>query len=292
MGKAGVKTGLILEGGAVRGIFTAGVLDRLMENGIYLPYVIGVSAGGTNALSYRARQMGRTARLMNAPKSEAYYGFRQFFSSHKLIDLDKMCYEYPYKQFPLDFDTYFGSEIQSEYACTCCETGEVEFMSETQDENRLMTICKATCSIPMLCEPVELDGKHYLDGSIADSIPITRALEQGCDRVVIVLTKPESNVPPTDYKKFRSVIGSMYKKYPAFVEACMSRTERYEKEAQLMKEMQESGRAFIIRPDNTSISKFERDSHKIMEFYRHGYTLMDKKFIDFMEWLNKSTIKM
>ena len=154
-----MKTGLILEGGAVRGIFTAGVLDRLMENGIYLPYVIGVSAGGTNALSYRARQMGRTARLMNAPKAETYYGFRQFFSSHKLIDLDKMCYEYPYKQFPLDFDTYFGSEIQSEYACTCCETGEVEFMSEGEDENRLMTICKATCSIPMLCEPVELDGR-------------------------------------------------------------------------------------------------------------------------------------
>lgn len=287
-----MKTGLILEGGAVRGIFTAGVLDRLMENGIYLPYVIGVSAGGSNALSYRARQMGRTARLMNAPKAEAYYGFRQFFGSHKLINLDKMCYEYPYKQFPLDFDTYFGSDIQSEYACTCCETGEAEFLTEDKDEKRLLTICKATCSIPMLCEPVELDGKHYLDGSIADSIPISRALEQGCDRVVIVLTKPESNVPPTDYKKFKSVIGSMYKKYPAFVEACMSRTERYEKEAQLMKEMQENGRAFIIRPDNTSISKFERDSHKIMEFYRHGYTLMDKKFIDFLEWLNRSTIRM
>lgn len=283
-----MKTGLILEGGAVRGIFTAGVLDRLMENGIYLPYVIGVSAGGSNALSYRARQMGRTARLMNAPKSEAYYGFRQFWGSHKLINLNKMCYEYPYHQFPLDFETYFSSDVFTEYACTCCETGEAEFFSENSDEKRLLTICKATCSIPMLCEPVELDGKHYLDGSIADSIPIARALEQGCDRVVIVLTKPESNVPPTDYKKYKRVISTMYRKYPAFVEACMDRTERYEKEARLMQEMKDSGRAYIIRPQNTSISKFERDSHRIMEFYRHGYTLMDKNFIDFMNWLNLS----
>lgn len=283
-----MKTGLILEGGAVRGIFTAGVLDRLMENGIYLPYVIGVSAGSINALSYRARQMGRTARLINVPKEESYYGLRQLWESHKLINLDKMCYEYPYKQFPLDFDTYFSSDMQSEYACTCCETGKVEFFSESSDSNRLMTVCKATCSIPMLCDPVELDGRHYLDGSIADSIPITRALEQGCDRVVIILTKPESNVPPTDYKKFKGVINSMYKNYPAFIEACMSRTERYEQEAALMREMQQNGKAYIIRPDNTSISKFEQDSHKIMEFYRHGYTLMDKKFMEFLDWLNNT----
>lgn len=285
-----MKTGLILEGGAVRGIFTAGVLDRLMENGIYFPYVIGASAGGSNALSYRARQIGRTARLMNAPKNETYYGFRQFMGSRKLIDLDKMCYEYPYNQFPLDFDTYFKSDMTTEYVCTCCETGKAEYFTEESDEKRLLTICKATCSIPMLCEPVELDGNHYLDGSIADSIPIERALENGCDRVVIVLTKPEAKVAPTEYKKFKSVLGAMYKKYPAFVDACMDRTERYEKEAALMRKMQENGKAFVIRPTDISISKFERDSHKIKEFYRHGYTLMDKNFMEFMKWYNKDKV--
>ncbi|MBQ8170537.1 MAG: patatin family protein [Oscillospiraceae bacterium] len=279
-----MKTGLILEGGAIRGIFTAGVLDRLMENGIYLPYVIGVSAGGGNAMSYRSRQTGRTCRLMTAPKEESYYGLHQFWESKKIINLDKMCYEYPYKQFPFDFNTYFGSDIVTEYACTCCETGEAEYLSEPCDERRLLTICKATCSIPMLCEPVEFDGKHYLDGSIADSIPIERALEMGCDKVVIVLTKPEGNVAPTDYRKFKGVINAMYKDYPAFVEACMTRVERYEKNKQLMEKMQRDGTAYIIRPETTPVSKFEKDMKKVLDFYRHGYTLMDSRFIDFLKW--------
>ncbi len=255
-----------------------------MENGIYFPYVIGVSAGGGNAMGYCARQIGRTARLINAPKSEAYYGLRQFFESRKIINLDKMCYEYPYKQFPFDFGTYFGSDIEAEYACTCCETGKAEYFSEREDEQRLLTIAKATCSVPMLCEPVELDGKHYLDGSIADSIPIERAFERGCDKLVIVLTKPESNVPPTDYRKFKGVINSMYKDYPAFIEACLSRVERYEETTRLMDQLQKEGKVFIVRPEMPAISKFERDSNKVMQFYRHGYSLMDKRLMEFLKW--------
>ncbi len=289
---SGTKTGLILEGGAVRGIFTAGVLDRLMENGIYLPYVCGVSAGGGNAMGYCSRQIGRTARLINAPKSESYYGLRHFFESGKVIDLDKMCFEYPYKQFPFDFNTYFDSDIEAEYACTCCETGAAEYFSEGSDENRLLTIAKATCSVPMLCEPVEMDGRHYLDGSIADSIPIQHAFDKGCDKLIIVLTKPESNVPPTDYAKFKAVINSMYKDYPAFIDACMSRVERYEETAQLMKKLQDEGRVFVIRPEIPAISKFERDSHKVTEFYRHGYSLMDKKLMELIRWNEKAVVNM
>lgn len=279
-----MKTGLILEGGAVRGIFTAGVLDRLMENGIYFPYVAGVSAGGGNAMSYVSRQIGRTARQINAPKSEAYFGFRQFFEVRKIINLDKMVFEYPYKQFPFDFDTYFGSDIEVEYACTCCETGKAEFFSEKSDDQRLMTIVKATCSVPMLCDPVEMGGKHYLDGSIADSIPIEHAFEMGCDKVVIVLTKPDSSVAPTNYSKFKKVINHMYKNYPAFVDACMTRVERYWKTVELMNRLEAEGRAFIIRPNIPTISKFEQDSRKIMELYRHGYTLMDKRLIELVDW--------
>lgn len=279
-----MKTGLILEGGACRGIFTAGVLDRLMENGIYFPYVIGVSAGGGNAMSYCSRQIGRTARMVNAPKSEAYFGIRQFIETGKLINLNKMCFEYPYKQFPFDFDTYFGSNMEVEYACTCCETGEAEYFSEKEDQQRLLTYGKATCSVPMLCDPVEIDGKHYLDGSIADSIPIERAMEQGCDKVIIVLTKPESHVVPTDYRRFKKVINHMYKDYPAFIEACMDRVDRYEKTAGLMEQMQREGTALVIRPETEAISKFEQDERKLTEFYRHGYTLMDRRLPELVEW--------
>ncbi|MGN0688437.1 MAG: patatin family protein [Oscillospiraceae bacterium] len=279
-----MKTGLILEGGALRGVFTAGVLDRLMESEIYLPYVVGVSAGGGNAMSYCSHQQGRTVRLMTAPSEETYYGFRQFLASHRLINLDKMCYEYPYKQFPLDFKSYFGSGIEAEYVCTCCETGEAEYLTEQRDEKRLLTICKATCSVPMLCSPVELDGKHYLDGSIADSIPIERALSKGCDRLVIVLTKPESNVAPTDYRIFKGVLQTIYKDYPRFVEKCLERVDNYDRTARLMQQLKDEGRVLVIRPQTEPISKFEHDYDKITDFYRHGYDLADSRISEIMQW--------
>lgn len=282
-----MKTGLILEGGAVRGIFTAGVLDRLLEDDVRFPYVIGVSAGGGNAMSYVSHQKGRTCRMINVPRSQSYYGLRQLFGSGKLINLDKMAFEYPYKQFPFDFDTYFNSGIETEYVCSCMETGEPEYLSETDDCGRLLTITKATCSVPMLCSPVALDGRHYLDGSIADSIPIEHALEKGCDRLVIILTKPGKTVPPTDYKKFRMVIHRLYKQYPKFEEACMTRVERYEKTIALMERLEREGRLITFRPTLEPISKFEKDSEKIMGSYRDGYTQADRRIDELLDFMGE-----
>lgn len=289
-----MKTGLILEGGAVRGIFTAGVLDRLMEEEVFFPYVIGVSAGGGNAMSFVSRQKGRTCRMINVPRNQSYYGIRQLVSSGKLINLDKMAFEYPYKQFPFDFDTYFSGvngDVETEYVCSCMETGEAEYLSETEDCGRLLTITKATCSVPMLCSPVLLDGKHYLDGSIADSIPIEHALEKGCDKLVIILTKPGKAVPPTDYKKFRMVIHRMYKQYPAFEEACMTRVERYAKTIELMERLEREGRIMTFRPTLPPISKFEKDSEKIMESYHDGYTQADQRLDELLEYMGKPARK-
>lgn len=285
-----MKTGLILEGGAVRGIFTAGVLDRLMENGLIFPYVIGVSAGAGNAMSFVSGQKGRTARMINVPREESYYGLKQFLESKKLINLDKMAYEYPYNQFPFDFDAYFHSSSEVEYVCTCCETGEAEYFSDFADEHELLTVAKATCSVPMLCEPVEMNGKHYLDGSIADSVPIERALEKGCDRLVVIMTKPDTNTPPTDYGAFKTVIQSMYKQYPAFIEACLTRVERYEKTLALMEELRKDGRAIVIRPELPAISKFEHDQQKIMASYRDGYVQGGMNIVDITAWCESAKI--
>ncbi len=288
-----MKTGLILEGGAVRGIFTAGVLDRLLENEISFPYVIGVSAGGGNAMSYVSNQSGRTRNMINVPRSQSYYGFRQLFHSGKLINLDKMAYEYPFKQFPFDFDTYFDAVKNgefTEYVCTCMETGEAEYFSEDTNPERLLTILKATCSLPMLCDPVELDGKHYLDGSLADSIPIERALEQGCDRLVIVLTKPGKVTAPTDYSKFKAVINTMYKNYPNFIETCMSRVDRYEKNVALMEQLESEGRAVIIRPTLPAISKFEKDPEKLAQSYNDGVQQADNHLYEIKEMTNSRLV--
>lgn len=288
-----MKTGLILEGGAVRGIFTAGVLDRLMENGIEFPYVVGVSAGGGNAMSFVSNQNGRTKDMINVPRHESYYGLRQFLHSKKIINLDKMAYEYPFKQFPFDFDTYFESVKNrefTEYVCTCMETGKAEYFSEDKNADRLLTIMKATCSVPMLCEPVELDGKHYLDGSIADSIPIEHALEKGCEKLVIVLTKPLKETAPTDYSKFKAVINTMYKDYPNFIDACMTRVERYEQTIALMQQLENEDRAIVIRPTLPAISKFEKDPEKIAQSYQDGVNQADEYLYDIKELTNKRLV--
>ncbi len=284
-----MKTGLVLEGGAVRGIFTAGILDRLMESDIYFPYVIGVSAGGGNAMGYCSHQRGRTVRQINVSKSDSYYGFKQMIESGKFIDLDKMCYEYPYLQFPFDFETYFSSGIETEYVCTCCETGEAAYLSEYGDEKRLLDCCKATCSVPLLCDMVEIDGMHYLDGSIADSIPIIRAFERGCDKAVVIMTKPEGS-PPTDYRKLRTLLNKFYRDYPAFVDSCMTRIDRYEQTVSVMEELQSEGRVYIIRPEIEPISKFERDTIKRFNFYRHGYNLMSVKLMELADWAGEVSI--
>lgn len=286
-----MKTGLILEGGAVRGIFTAGVLDRLLEEEVRFPYVIGVSAGGGNAMSFVSRQKGRTCRMINVPRNQSYYGIRQLVSHGKLINLDKMAFEYPYKQFPFDFDTYFNGDVETEYVCSCMETGKAEYLSETENCERLLTITKATCSLPMLCSPVLLDGKHYLDGSIADSIPIEHALEKGCDRLVIILTKPGKAVPPTDYKKFRMFIHRMYKQFPAFEEACMTRVERYEKTIELMERLEREGRIMTFRPTLPPISKFEKDSEKIMASYEDGRALAEARLEELLEFMGEPVRK-
>ena len=122
--------------------------------------------------------------------------------SKKMLDLDRMVMEFSHKQYPFDFEKFVASPSEVELVVTNCETGKAEYIAKTEDEKRMLTAVKASCSVPVLCNPVELDGFHYMDGSLADSIPVKRAFEVGCDRVVCILTrKPEE--APTNYGKIR-----------------------------------------------------------------------------------------
>ncbi len=262
-----MKTGLVLEGGALRGIFTAGVLDALMMEGLHFDYAIGVSAGAANITALKSRQIGRTANVMSVAGNESFFGITELIHSRQFMNLDKM-FDVHGKH-PLDFDAYFADPTEAEYTLCCCETGEAEYLSEGSDEDRLMKIIKASCSLPMFFAPVEIDGKHYLDGGIGDSIPCGRAIEQGCDRIVVVLTKPEGT-SAGGYAKFKRILKHMYPQYPEFLEACQQRLERYEKSVEYMKSLESEGRAIVIRPTK-HISKFEKDTARLREYYRNGY---------------------
>ena len=279
-------TGLVLEGGALRGIFTAGFLDVLMENSIYAPYIIGVSAGGSNAMSYKSHQIGRNKAVTHPPKRDAYYGLGQFFKCGHIVNLDKMLGEFVYNRFPFDFDAYFSNDMKVEYAATCLETGETEFLSEEKDAERLLRIVKATCALPMLSDPIEIDGRHYADGSITDSIPVRRAVENGCERGVVVLTRPEGTGHATDYTKTKGILKSMFgKDYPKFFDACMKRMDYYMESVEYMEKLSREGRALIIRPSLPELSKMEKNEEVIEAYYQNGRAKAEEKLDELRGWL-------
>ena len=185
------KATLVLEGGATRGVFTSGVLDYLMEQEFYTSHVIGVSAGACNAVDYVSRQPGRTRDCMIPTDKNLsyYYGVRKFIKEKSLMNMDMIFDIYPKQIYPFDFDTYFRSEMNCELVTTNCVTGKAEYMDEAQDPDRLMKICQASSSMPLLCPIVNIDGIPYLDGGLADSIPIRRAMDIGNEKIIVVLTR-------------------------------------------------------------------------------------------------------
>lgn len=271
-----MKIGLVLEGGAFRGLFTAGVLDYLMQNDVQFKYAVGVSAGAGNQMNFISRQEGRTKDVIQADEENAYFGPKQMRKSRKLLNLDRMFFEFPYNQYPYDFDKYENSELEWEVVVTNCESGKAEYLKKSTNQMDMLTAAKASCSIPILCAPVELDGKYYLDGSVADSIPVQRALDAGCDKVFVILTR-RSGETPTNYGKMRLIMHPYKKRYPELYSALMRRTEVYQQQIELLEKLEREGRAFVIRPEIHSISKFETDKDKMDEFYQHGYDIMSKK---------------
>lgn len=248
------KIGLILEGGANRGIFTAGVLDLFKCKGLYLPYVVSVSVGTCNALDYVSKQFGRTRECMipngrNIPP----VSLQNIPKKKTMINLDMVFDEYPNHLVPFDYAAYWSSDIVSEYVVTNCITGQAEYLSEKKDEKRLMNICKASCSMPYLSPIMMLDGIPYLDGGIADAIPINHARSLGYKKNIVILTREK------DYCKRNSgflnfIDKILYSKYPCLIQQLRTRIIRYNETIELLGELEKKKEVIIIRPSK-SISR-------------------------------------
>lgn len=213
---------LVLEGGAIRGIFSAGVLDFLMERKVQFPYVVSVSAGTCCAMSYLSGQLGRTRACMMPDPETRYYGLQQLRESGKLMDLRKIFFEYPYGRFPFDFSAYFASGTEHEIVVTDRADGLPRYLKESSDAYRLSLAAMASCSIPVLNAPVELDGRHDYDGGVGDSIPVGRALAKGYGKVVVVLTR-RAGVYPRVGTKAQAAYRVFFRHYPQFRDALLSR---------------------------------------------------------------------
>lgn len=283
------KATLVLEGGATRGVFTSGVLDYLMEQEFYTSHVIGVSAGACNAVDYVSRQPGRTRDCMIPTDKNLsyYYGMRKFIKEKSLMNMDMIFDIYPKQIYPFDFDTYFQSEMNCELVTTNCVTGKAEYMDESQDPDRLMKICRASSSMPLLCPIVNIDGIPYLDGGLADSIPIQRAMDIGNEKIIVVLTRNRGYRKKTVSKAVERMYRRAYRSYPNLLRTLLRRAPYYNRTLNELENLEREGKIFVLRPQVKPVSRLERSQEHLMAFYHHGYDLMEREYDRLMEYLEK-----
>lgn len=281
------EAALVLEGGGTRGVFTAGVLDYLMEKEVKFPYVIGVSAGACNAIDYVSKQIGRTKDCtIIQDRKNRYIGTKDALKKGYLFDMDRLFDEYPNRLFPFDFDTYFASDIQCEVVVTNCLTGEAMYFSEKQDKERLLTICRASSSIPLISPVVDVDGIPCVDGGVADSVPLIHSMKLGHQKNVVVLTRNKGYRKKAPGKS-RLLYTAALKKYPNLLNALLNRYRNYNRVMELVEKWEEEGHIFVIRPEVEPVSRTEQNVEKLTEFYDHGYQLMKQRMEEMQAYLEK-----
>lgn len=272
-----MKTGLVLEGGAMRGLFTAGALDYLLQQDFYFDYVIGVSAGANNGINFLSRQQGRCRKVISHENVVSYMGFDQFIRHFKVSNVEAMIKGYALNQFPFDFETFESSKTEFECVVINCDTGLPEYHGNFANREDFFNYNIATCSLPFFSQPIEIHGNHYLDGSLTDSIPLKRAMEKGCDKALIVLTKPEGG-DPTNYGKLRMFLKMMYSKYPKLIDSMCRRVDSYEEQMAYIDQKVKEGRALIIRPEVQYVHHIDNSKKRMRRCYDHGFELMQRKY--------------
>lgn len=283
------KATMILEGGATRGVFTSGVLDYLMEQELYTSHVIGVSAGSCNAVDYVSRQPGRTrdCMILTDKKENYVHGFRSFVREKSVMNMDMIFDTFPNETHPFDYETYFRSEMKCEIVVTNCLTGKAEYLDERQDRARLMKLCRASCSMPLLTPIVRVDGVPYLDGGLADSVPIQRALTYGNRKIVVILTRNPGYRKKRVSKGMARVYREAYRSYPDLLRAIMTRSLYYNRTMEQIERLEEEGRIFVLRPQVKTVSRLERNAEILTGFYEHGYHLMGREYDRLTEYLER-----
>ena len=269
------SSGLILEGGGMRGVFTCGVLDNFMDRGIRFPYTIGVSAGACNGLSYMSSQRGR-GKFSNIDMLEKYHyiGFKQLLTKGNIMDFELLFHTFPEKIVPYDYERYAQIEERYEMVTTSCLTGKACYYEEKNDPKRIIDIVKASSSLPFVCPVAYVDGEPMLDGGIADSIPLRRAQELGYDNNVVILTRNKGYRKPD---KPTSIPPFFYRKYPALKEAIRRRNALYNEQISLVEELEDKGRLVVLRPQKPiEVDRMERDTRKLLDLYEEGYNVAAK----------------
>ena len=266
------KSGLILEGGGMRGIFTIGVLDNFMDRGIRFPYIIGVSAGACNGLSYMSHQRGRAKYAdIDLLKEYNYIGVKYLLTKGNIMDFDLLFHKFPEEISPYDYDMLASSPEHYEMVTTSCVTGKACYFEEKKNPKRVIDIVKASSSLPFVCPITYVDGEPMLDGGISDSIPLERAMSLGYDNNLVILTRNHGYRKP---QKASKVPFFFYRKYPKVKDAIRGRNAMYNRQMELVETMEREGRVQVLRPMKpVEVGRIERNIDKLLALYQEGYDL-------------------
>lgn len=263
-----MKTGLVLEGGAMRGMYTAGVLDVFMEHGVHFDGIIGVSAGAVFGVNYLSGQRGRVIRYncrFNTDKN--YMGVGCLLKTGNYFNTEYAYYRVPRELDFFDDETYMSSGVPFYAVVTNVETGEPEYMRVESVLGQMETL-RASASMPFASKPVEINGKKYLDGGVTDSIPFEKFAEMGYEKQVVVLTRDMS------YRKKPmngALISLFYRKYPEFRRRLKNRHIVYNESVHKLAELEKAGSVFVIRPSAPiEISRTEREPERLKQVYALG----------------------
>ncbi|WP_036876585.1 patatin-like phospholipase family protein [Xylanibacter oryzae] len=269
------NTGLVLEGGGMRGVFTSGVLDAFMKHDLYFHYVVAVSAGACNGLSYMSHQP-RRARISNIDYLARYnyIGLRHLVTQGCIFDQKLLYEDFPNTLLPFDFDTYFNNPDIFEMVTTNCLTGRSCYLNVKDDRQRLLDAVRASSSLPYVSKIVMVDGIPMLDGGIVDSIPVMRAMEQGHSKNVVVLTRNKGYRSTEKDHKIKYVF---YKNYPRLRVALSHRCEAYDRQLDMIDQLEDSGQIICIRPARpVEVGRIEKDTKKLEAIYEEGFLLGEK----------------
>lgn len=262
------KTGLVLEGGAMRAIYTAGVLDVFMEEGITFDGVIGVSAGAIHGCSFVTNQKGRNIRYYKKySRDKRFMSFWNLLTTGDIVG-EQFCYhELPDVLDPVDHDAFAKSNTEFYIGCTNLETGKAEYPKIT-DLRKQIDLIRASASMPYVSHKVSYDGKLYLDGGCADSIPVDAFAKMGFDRQVVVLTRDASYKKEPENTALAKI---MYRKYPKFVKDLKNRHKKYNHQREQIARWEEKGYIYVIRPsEELNIGRMEKDPEELQRIYDIG----------------------
>lgn len=261
-----IDRGLVLEGGGLRGQYTAGVLDAFLDAGIDFPYIVGVSAGASIACSYVSRQRGRNLEIVERFRNDPrYLSFRNLLTKGCLFGMDFIYDEVPHRHVPFDFAAFERSP--SRFVTVCADIGSGEAVYYGKDADHL-TVLRASASLPFLSKPVRYDGRELLDGAIVDAIPLAKAKSEGYARNVVVLTRPAGY-----RKEEESTLPAriVYRNYPALVEALGLRVRRYNEAMELVEAEEAAGTVLAIRPSrDLGVGRTEKSVAKLRALYDLG----------------------